>query len=106
MNLERAGDHHADMVGRKEDSYMVKHWLSSHQEGPAPPKFRFNVIARLSRQLVEAVWIDLRGKDILNSRSEYNRCMFPRLFIDQDEWKSYKKKEKADIEPTIEVPNR
>ena len=40
----------------------------------------------MSRQLSEAVWIDLRGENVLNSKSEYSRCKVPRLVINKDEW--------------------
>ena len=44
--------------------------------------------------------IDLRGEHILNSKSEYCRCRIriPRLVIDQEEWKTFKKKEVQELE--------
>ena len=61
----------------------------------APPKFRFKVVSSLryalSRQLSEAVRIELRGEDILSSKSEFNICKVPRLKIDLEkverDWK-------------------
>ena len=53
----------------------------------------------MTRQIAEAVRIDLRGEHVLNSKSEYSRCRIPRLVIDQDDWRVYKKKEKAELEP-------
>ena len=35
----------------------------------------------------------------MNSKSEYIRCRIPRLVIDQEDWRVFKKKEKADLEP-------
>ena len=35
--------------------------------------------------MAEAVRIDLRG-DVLNSKSEFNRCKLPRLTINRDDW--------------------
>ena len=48
--------------------------------------------------------IDLRGEHILNSKSEYCRCRIriPRLVIDQEEWKTFKKKEVQELE-TVRV---
>ena len=46
----------------------------------------------MSRQLSEAVRIELRGGSILNSRSEYTRCRVPRLRIDLEGWKLEQKK--------------
>ena len=82
---------------------MIKHWLSSHQELNSPPKFKIKVVGRFqdsfTRQVSEAVRIELRGEHILNSRSEYSRCRIPRLVIDQEEWRKYKKKEVKELEP-------
>jgi hypothetical protein len=54
------------------------------------PKFKFRIIQTfrdpLSRKLAEAVIIDLRREDVLNSKSEYSRCRVPRLRIDMEEW--------------------
>ena len=52
---------------------MIKHWLSSHQELKSPPKFKIKVVGRFqdsfTRQVSEAVRIELRGEHILNSQS-------------------------------------
>ena len=40
----------------------------------------------LSRQLSEAVRIELRAENILKSTAEFNRCRVPGLRIDQEEW--------------------
>ena len=45
----------------------------------------------LSRQLAEAVRIDLRGENVPNSRSEYSRCMVPRLTVNLEGWTNSKK---------------
>ena len=39
----------------------------------------------LTRQIVESVWIERSGVDILNSKLEYYRCSIPR--IDMEGWK-------------------
>ena len=87
---ERAKEHQAEKENLSEDSHQVKHWLTSHQEMSSPPEFKFRIIQTfrdpLSRQLAEAVRIDLRGEDVLNSRSEYSRCRVPRLRIDMEDW--------------------
>jgi hypothetical protein len=70
---ERAKEHEADKAKTSEDSHQIKHWLTHHADLLAPPKFRFKIIQSfqdpLSRQLSEAVRIDLRGEGILNSKS-------------------------------------
>ena len=56
----------------------------------------------LTRQVAEAVRIELRGENVLNSKSEYTRCRIPRLVIDQAEWRKNKQNEKAELEDSIE----
>ena len=52
----------------------------------APPKFKFKIVRSfqdpLTRQLSEAVRIELRGEEILNSKAEYSRCRVSRLRVD------------------------
>ena len=68
---------------------MVKHWRITHPELPTHPKFNIKVVGTyrdaLSRQVAEAVRIELRGDEILNSKSEFNRCCLPRLTINRDD---------------------
>ena len=47
----------------------------------------------LSRKLAEAVRIDFRGENILNSKAEYSRCRVPRLRVDMEGWKEKVKEE-------------
>ena len=62
---ERAKEHVADREKQSDDSHQIKHWLTSHEDLLAPPGFKFKIIQSfqdpLSRQLAEAVRIDLRG---------------------------------------------
>ena len=110
--FERAKEHVADRVGFQEDSHQIKHWLSSHEELLVPPAFKFRIIATfqdpLSRQLSEAVRIDRRGSQILNSKSEYSRCRVPRLRIDKEGWmeKVVKDGKKDDSQKTDKVSNQ
>ena len=100
--FERAREHQADATSRKEDSHILKHWLTSHPEQSNPPDFRIEVVGSfqdaLTRQVAEAVRIELRGENVLNSKSEYTRCRIPRLVIDQVEWKKHKQNEKSELE--------
>ena len=107
---ERAGEHWRDAQGKQEDSHIIKHWLTDHSDLGTPPKFRMKVVGSftdaLSRQLSEAVRIDLRGGGVLNSKTEYSRCRVPRLVVDMEEWKKKKIEEKKEVEgvppPTTE----
>ena len=86
---------------------MIKHWADSHGELQEPPQFKFKVVASfkdaLTRQVSEAVRIELRGAGVLNSKSEYSRCRIPRLTIDQDEWRTMKKAERKELEPPTPI---
>ena len=82
----------------KEKSHQIKHWLTDHRELATPSAFRYKLIQSfkdpMSQQLAEAVRIDLRGPNVLNSKTEYNRCKVPRLRVDLEEWKANKEQEK------------
>ena len=98
---ERTGEHVADRVSRKEESHQIKHWLLDHAELVEPPKFKFRLVKSfkdpMSRQLAEAVRIELRGNDILNSKAEFNRSRVPRLRVDMEGWKQAQKKEPTSL---------
>ena len=52
----------------------------------------------MSRQISEAVRIELRGNGVLNSRAEFNRSRVPRLRVDLEGWKQSKKSEETSIQ--------
>ena len=70
-------------------SHIAKHWDNAHS-GEDMPEFRFRIVKTfrdsLSRQVAESVRIDLRGGNILNSKTVYSRNRLPRLEIEQPEW--------------------
>ena len=78
---ERGKEHHEDERTRKEDSHRMKHWILDHPDLPHPPKFKLKIVSSyrdpLTRQVSEAVRIELRGGNTLNSKTEYNRCRIP-----------------------------
>ena len=83
-------EHVAGRESREEDNHQIKHWLSSHEDLLSPPTFKFTIIKTfqdpLTRQLSEAVRIERRGEDILNSKSVFSRCRVPRLRVDMEGW--------------------
>ena len=91
---ERAREHHQDATSLKEDCNIIKHWQEHHGNQDQHPAFHFKIIGSfqdaLTRQVSEAVRIDLKGGGVLNSKSEYSRCKLPRLTIDRDTWNSQK----------------
>ena len=58
----------------------------------------------MTRQVSEAVRIELRGEGVLNSKAEFSRCRLPRLVIDQEGWKKSKVQEKKMLEPVYQPP--
>ena len=85
---ERAGEHHKDALKGEDDSHIHKHWVSCH--GDAKPEFKIKLVATfqdaLTRQIAEAVRIQMRGEGVLNSKAEYSRCSLPRLVIEKPDW--------------------
>ena len=73
-----------------------------HANLEEPPRFKFRLIKSfkdpMSRQLAEAVRIELRGSDILNSKAEFNRSRVPRLRVDMEGRKQAQKKEPTSLQ--------
>ena len=94
---ERSKEHQADKEARSEESHQIKHWLTDHQDLMTPPTFKFRIIQTfqdpMTRQLAEAVRIELRGAGVLNSKAEYNRIRVPRLRVDLEGWRKAKEQE-------------
>ena len=86
---------------------MAKHQLLEHRG--EPPQFQFKVVSyhrsALSRQVKEAVRIKQRGgeSNILNSRSEYNRCHITRLVVEEEDQRSKEEREKREKEELEEI---
>ena len=109
---ERSLEHHNDYLKKKEDSHMLKHTTLSHKPDNNNPLFNQYVVgsykSSLSRQIAEAVRIQLRG-GTLNSSGVYNRCKLTRLVVDTDwdkrvweeSWES-KKREQAHLDRLVE----
>ena len=92
---ERGKEHQKVGRDKAEDSHQWKHWVLDHPEMEGDPQFRLKIVSSfsdpLTRQLAEAVRIEQRGAEILNSKSEFSRCRIPRLRLDMDEWQTKKK---------------
>jgi Uri superfamily endonuclease len=99
---ERAGEHWQDVKAGKLESHMLKHWHTEHVQEAGEPKFKIRLVKTfgdaLSRQKSESVRIDLRGENVINSKTEYSRCRLPRLAIDKNEWRVAKDKENKLLE--------
>ena len=44
--FERANENRGDMLAKKDDSHVINHWLSSHQELNSTPKFKIKVVGK------------------------------------------------------------
>ena len=92
---ERGGEHLSDKRNYNETSHMLKHCLISHK-GEDPREIKFGMKLRgqfrsaLERQIGEAIAIieeKENGVELLNSKSEFNRCSLPRITAgDTKEW--------------------
>ena len=83
---ERAKEHWESFKSKDPKSHILKHHLI-HHGAEGEPKFIMKVVkfyrTALSRQVAEAVRIKRRG-EVLNSRTEYNRCSIQRLTLEQN----------------------
>ena len=72
----------------EEKSFMLNHWMESHQTSAIPPSFSFRVISKhkdaLSRQIKEAVLIKSRGN--LNKKCEFASYEIVRLESKKYTW--------------------
>ena len=93
---ERAMEHWGAARKGDKKSHMFKHQCNEHAGNP--PNFLFKIVSKhrtaLGRQVKEAVRIRRRGGEmnILNSKSEHNRCHIPRLVIEEEDEETMKKR--------------
>ena len=84
---ERGTEHVKDLQYKRMKSHMLKHCVLKHQNmEPNSVKFRIKVLSNhksaFERQIREAVLIHrFSGPLLMNSKSEYNRCIIPRISI-------------------------
>ena len=78
----RGSEHLSDFKRKSEDSHMMKHVCEDHP-GSKDIKFGISVIKKhkssFERQIFESILIFRGGKNVLNSKSEFSRCVVPRL---------------------------
>ena len=88
---ERTSEHWSDFMTQKDKSHIAKHIANFHPNLHNPPDLKVSVVkyfqSALQRQVYEAVRIDRRAKEpginIMNSKSEFNRCQLPRIIMEQ-----------------------
>ena len=83
---ERHSEHVGDWLDNKDESHMQKHATEAHS-GQAD--FQIKILkshkTAISRQISETVAIKcktLEGATLLNSKTEYNRCLLPELTVE------------------------
>ena len=112
---ERAWEHMSSMEGLQTSSHMLKHALEKHNGEEDLEKIKFGVkVLRFTRnaferQVTESVMIqEHRHHNILNSKSEYNRCSLPRLTanLGDREWRKRAKEEKEEKEREQELERK
>ena len=84
---ERGLEHIGDALNLNYKSHILKHYVDSHM-GEDWDNIRFNMkVVKFSRtsferQIYESVLIqENRAHNLLNSKSEFNRCSIPRLTL-------------------------
>ena len=82
----RGAEHLSDYIGQTDDSHMYKHLSDSHQDSrPRDVKFGMSVIKQhrssFERMIFESCLIFRNENNVLNSKSEFNRCQVPRLSV-------------------------
>ena len=82
----RGAEHQSDFASNSEDSHMMKHLIENHS-GCSHKDIRFGMTvikshkSSFERQIFESILIFRGGKNVLNSKSEFSRCVVPRLSI-------------------------
>ena len=105
--FERSREHWGAWRSKSDKSHMWKHQEEFHK-GEAP-RFYMRVVnfykTALSRQIGEAVRIDRRGGagNILNSKSEYDRCRIPRLVLEEQDMEKITEEEEQEIAANCQI---
>ena len=104
---ERAIEHVRDAKSFSAKSHIVKHWMTAHPTLPNPPEVGFTITGRfkdcLSRQISEALRINLSKDILLNSKGEYGNNCISRLSVQEDAWE---RRERSRLEEEQEEVNK
>ena len=116
--FERGLQHLSDATQLKPSSHILKHFLESHENEKLDEitfgmKIKCTAKSAFERQIMESVLIQQESSkhNILNSKSEYNRCALPRLTtkLGEEEFESWRKdqieekKKEEDLERRIRL---
>ena len=112
---ERGWEHVNDMASLNPRSHMLKHAIIDHPgEDMSLVKFGMKIVkycqTSFERQILESVLIQSERKhhNILNSRSEYNRCSLPRLTtkMGEDSYKEFGKEIENEKNEEIKIEKK
>ena len=101
--MERTAEHWGAYKSKNKENHILKHQELQHG-GAAPPKFIMRIVSKArtaqERQAKEAVRIRRRGGEgaILNSKAEFNRCLIPRLQLEEQNVEQLEREEKRELE--------
>jgi hypothetical protein len=85
--FERGFEHLSDLLNLSHKSHMLRHYVEAHMgEDFSSMKFHMRTLrftrTAFERQILESVLIqENRGQNLLNSKSEFNRCSIPRITL-------------------------
>ena len=92
--FDRSQEHHQNLIARKPNSALNKHWQTDHPELTEAPNFKHSLVKTFKtsteRQVYEAVMIDsVKCQNILNSKAEYrHNALVRRSIVFREElWK-------------------
>ena len=103
---ERSKEHWGSWKTQKSDSHILRHQETVHN-GAGKPNFVMRAIkyyrTALSRQIGEACRIRRRGGqgNILNSKSEYDRCRIPRLIVEEQDMEKLNRIDEQELQETL-----
>ena len=107
---ERGKEHVKDRVKWDKGSHMLKHIVEEHEEEEEKEvKFRMKIVrthrTAFERQIFESIRIqnERKNHNILNSRTEYNRCALPRLEVRIGDSKNRQRDKEREIEESKEA---
>ena len=105
---ERGLEHQNDIAACKTSSHMLRHLLDQHEDEEEEwdnIKFGMRVLkttrTAFERQILESVLIQkARQHNIMNAKSEYNRCALPRLTtkLGEQDLEKWRKEDKLEHE--------
>ena len=113
---ERGLEHQNDIPACKTSSHMLRHLLAVHEEEEETwdqVRFGMRLIrstrTAFKRKILESVTIQKeRGQNLMNNKSEYNRCALPRLTakLGEREMSKWREEDKLEMAKEASIEER